>query len=236
MIFLIFFGLKKSRNFILGITAFLYVFSNGIISNSLIRLIEYPWERIDINAPKSADAIVVLSGGRHLPPGDSKIIEWYDPDRFLSGIDLYKAGKANNLIFTGGINPYLQKIPPEGDLYIKEAESMGIPSKDLYTTYPVVNTAEEAKAIKIKLKNIINKKSPNIILVTSAFHMQRAKKLFERESIKVYPYPVDFKSQKISYKSLLLNPLYWVPNSMILHSSSIAIREIIGRLFYKTWK
>ena len=31
-----------------------------------------------------ADAIVVLSGGRHLPPSSyKKIIEWDDPDRFM---------------------------------------------------------------------------------------------------------------------------------------------------------
>ena len=67
------------------------IFSNNIIADSLWRLIEYPLQRLDISSSKSADAIVVLSGGRNtISAGNSKIIEWPDPDRFLSGIDLYK--------------------------------------------------------------------------------------------------------------------------------------------------
>ncbi|WP_308789026.1 YdcF family protein [Prochlorococcus marinus] len=177
----------------------------------------------------------MLSGGRHLPPGNSEIIEWYDPDRFLSGVELYKSGKAENLIFTGGINPYFPEIPPEGDLYKKEALSIGIPKDDLYTTSPVLNTEQEARAIKKLFNSMFNKKRPKIILVTSAFHMQRAKKLFERKNITVYPYPVDFKSQKVNSYSIFLNPLNWAPNAMHLNNSSIAIRELLGRLFYKTW-
>ena len=112
------------------------------------RLLEHPWKRLDYSLVAPSDGIVVLSGGRHLPPGNTKIIEWYDPDRFLAGIELYKANKSNRLIFTGGINPLTAGLPPEGDVYIKEAVSMGLPKEDLYTTYPVNNTLQEAKAIK----------------------------------------------------------------------------------------
>ena len=119
------------------------------------RLLEYPWKRLDYSLVDSSDGIVVLSSRKHLPPGNSKIIEWYDADRFLAGINLYKANKSNRLIFTGGINPLSSGLPPEGDIYIKEAISMGIPEKDLFTTYPVSNTFQEAKAIK---KLIYNKK------------------------------------------------------------------------------
>ena len=45
-------------------------------------------------APR-ADAIVVLSGGRHPAPGVARVSEWEDPDRFLAGLDLYRAGKAS---------------------------------------------------------------------------------------------------------------------------------------------
>ena len=171
-----------------------------------------------------------------MPPGNTKIIEWYDPDRFLAGIDLYKANKSNRLIFTGGINPLSSDLPPEGDIYIKEAISMGLPKEDLFTTYPVNNTLQEAKAIK----KLLNDEFPpliqnRIILVTSAFHMKRAKKVFESEGISVQPYPVDFKSSK-SFISSLHNPLNWMPSSSSLNKSSIGIREIIGRFIYGAWR
>ncbi len=213
---------------------FLFVFSNGIISNSLLQLIEFPWERKDYSNITYADGIVVLSSGRHLPPGNTKIIEWNDPDRFFAGINLYRAKKASRLIFTGGVNPFTPNLPPEGDIYISEAISFGIPKENLFTTYPVLNTLQEAKAIRKLLdENSINQKK--IILVTSAFHMKRAKKVFEKEGINVIPYPVDFKAEE-NFSSLLKNPIKWMPSASHLKESSVAIREIIGRIIYKAMR
>ena len=76
------------------------------------------------------------------------------------------------MIFTGGINPLNSSLlSPEGDIYIKEAISMGINKKDLFTTSTVTNTFEEAKAIKQVLKKNPSREN-KIILVTSAFHMK----------------------------------------------------------------
>ena len=138
------------------------------------------------------------------------------------------------MIFTGGINPLSSDLPPEGDIYINEAISMGLPKEDLFTTYPVNNTQQEAKAIKKLLNDEIPIIQKRIILVTSAFHMKRAKKVFEREGINVFPYPVDFNSNKsFSYSSR--NPIKWFPSSSHLHQSSRAIRELIGRIIYGVW-
>jgi uncharacterized SAM-binding protein YcdF (DUF218 family) len=52
----------------------------------------------------------------------------------------------------------------------------------------VTNTADEAVAVKkMGLGN-------QNILVTSAFHMPRPQRLFEKEGLELVPYPVDFKS------------------------------------------
>ena len=210
-------------------------FSNGILADSLWKFLEHPWKRLDYSEINSSDGIVVLSSGRNIPPGNSKIIEWGDPDRFLAGIDLYKAKKSNRLIFTGGVNPLYPGLPPEGNIYIKEAISMGIPKKDLYTTSSVTNTFQEAKAVKKILNKEISTIQKEVILVTSAFHMERAKTVFEREGIVVIPYPVDFSSHR-SLSSSLKNPLKWVPSSSSLSRNSSAIREIIGRVIYRTRK
>lgn len=232
-VFLFFFLIKKKLKFIYSAIIVLLFFSNGIISDSLWRFLEYPWKRINYSLVNSADGIVVLSGTRHIPPGNSEIIEWLDPDRFIAGIELYRAEKAKNLIFTGGINPFYKNLPPEGDIYINEAVSMGIPREDIFTTNEVFNTFQEAKEIRKLLYKKINSRRKRIILVTSAFHMRRAKGIFEREGIDVIPYPVDFKSSKSLYPSLR-NPLKWIPNVHYLAKSSSAIREIIGRIFYRT--
>ena len=232
LILLSFFIIKKKQKYIYAAIIFLLTFSNYFFSKTLWILLEYPWQRIDYSLVDFADGIVVLSGGRHLPPGDSKIIEWSDPDRYFAGIELFRAKKSNKLIFTGGANPFNSNLPPEGDIYIAEALAMGIPKKNLYTTEPVFNTFQEAKAIS-KLLNKVETKSQNkIILVTSAFHMKRAKKLFEREGIIVQPYPVDFRTSKSFFNSLK-NPISFLPSANNFKSSSDAIREIIGRTIYR---
>ena len=53
--------------------------------------------------------------------------------------------------------------------------------------------------------------TPSILLMTSAYHMKRAKKTFERQNFKVNPYPVDFKTNPKNVT--LKNPSKSIPNS-----------------------
>ncbi len=84
------------------------------------------------------------------------------------------------------------------------------------------------------MQNIKKNNLRKIILVTSAFHMQRAKNIFERKGLIVEPYPVDFKQNSTS-KSMF-NPYYVIPNISNLNKSSAAIKEFIGRAYYRTFK
>ena len=197
-------------------------------------LVEYPWQRIDESQAATADAIVVLSSSVRYPaPGTSKIIEWNDPDRFLAGIKLFQEKKAPKLFFTGGATPYSAEIQTEGNLYKKEAIRLGIPSKAISITHRVFNTADEAREIR---KSFGKKDSQaEILLVTSAFHMQRAKRQFERQGLIVHPFPVDFKTTNKSNSSSWRNPYNWIPNSRSLALSSKALRELIGRVIYRSW-
>ena len=215
---LVIYIIKKKKKFIYSSLVFLFFFSNGIVGSSLWKILEYPWKKLDLDTLLSADGIVVLSGGI--------------PQRFSAGIDLYKAAKADRLIFTGGKSPLDSNAIPEGDLHINKAISMGIPIENLFTTYPVFNTYQEAKAVQNLLKTEIILTRKKIILVTSAFHMNRAKRVFEKEGFDVQPFPVDFQSES-SYKSLLSNPFNWFPTASSLERSSSAIREFIGRIIYQ---
>ena len=227
-----FFIIRNKLKFIYCAILTLVIFSNGIIAQAFLRFIEYPWQRKEFSNLDKAYGIVVLSSGRQLPLGNTRIIEWNDPDRFFAGIELYRYGKGNKLIFTGGFNPYNPDLSPEGNIYSKEVLAFGIPKKDILSTYPVLNTKQEAKAIKQLLDEKIPSKPKRIILVTSAFHMTRAKFVFEKEGISVQPFPVDFKSSK-SVKSIFINPLNWLPSSKSLFNTSFVIRELIGRIVYR---
>ncbi len=215
--------------------AILWIFSLGFISELLWNIVESPWKRIQAPNASYADAIVVLSGGIHPAPGVEEIIEWSDPDRFLAGIELFKEKKAPRVVFTGGSSPFDSKLSTEGKWYAKKAINLGIPKSAIIVTKPVKNTAEEALEVN---KILIHKNSIDlnkVLLVTSAFHMQRASHLFKSQGFIVIPFPVDFKSRGSWAGKTWKNPLAWIPNANSLASSSRAIRELLGRIIYKSW-
>jgi hypothetical protein len=65
---------------------------------------------------------------------DSTNIEWGDPDRFFGGIALFKAGKAQKLIFTGGKIPWDKAKKTEGAVLKEYAISNGIPLEKIFVT------------------------------------------------------------------------------------------------------
>jgi len=95
----------------------LWLAATPLVSDQIMRAAE-GWEvRRPASAVPTAEAIVVLSYGRVHPPGDSGASEWLDPDRFFGGVDLYKAGRAPLLVFTGGWVPWRPGATPEGEIW-----------------------------------------------------------------------------------------------------------------------
>ena len=236
IIILLFTYIYKRNKFALNLAiSILLTFSTGVVSKLLWSFCEYPWERISAESVPKVDAIVVLSGGQKLAPGKSKVVEWNDPDRFFAGVDLYKAGKSSNLFFTGGFSPGEANLKLEGNIYKSKAIELGIPPTHISVTRQVKNTSEEAKAIRQLIRNKYLSDPPRIILITSAFHMNRAKKIFHREGLEVFPFPVDFQSNGVFNSNYFKNPLSWIPNASNLNVSSKALREFYGRIFYRTW-
>jgi len=225
VIILIIIGLIKNKKKLIYIAiGLLYIISTPIFSNNFFKLVEGSEYRKPISAIDSADAIVVLSGMLGINEvGDSTYIEWGDPDRFFGGIALFKANKAQKLIFTGGKMPWDKTKKTEGEVLKEYAISNGIPSGNILVTKDVENTADEAVAVKELISP-----SKRIILVTSAYHMYRAKRLFEKQGFEVIPYKVDFKAignNEVTFMDFL-------PSAVNLELTETGIREIIGRIFY----
>lgn len=202
-------------------------------SNHLIRWSEDYAVRQPASSVAKAHAIVVLSGTMTLAPGPARISEWDDGDRFWGGIELYRAGKAPWLVFTGGWVPWQPDLTPEGEMLKGWALSQGVPESAIQVTDKVMNTADEAAAVAALLPNLptgAGIKSGTVLLVTSAFHMPRARRLFEQTDLKVVPYPVDFKvnaGQPFGAMSLLPSANAWKITEM-------AWRELLGRAWYFT--
>ena len=231
---LIFAGLlSRRRPLIWGGLVVLWLSSTPLIGSLMVRSIE-GWEvRIQAIDAQHGDAIVVLSGGRIVAPGAAGVSEWNDADRFYSGVELFQAGKAPLLIFTGGLAPWDFKAKPEGQILIEYAKALGVPLDNMLTTGAVVNTAEESQAIAKLLSNKgVKIYDPvgqfRILLVTSAFHMPRAQRLFERAGLQVIPFPVDFQVSE----GQILSVLDFLPSAGALKQVELALRELYGRAFY----
>ena len=202
----------------------LIVSSNPIIGNYLMQRLEYPYKPISISTIKEADAIVVLSGMLH-QVGDNEYnkYEFSDPDRFFGGLDLIKENKSDKIIFTAGQLPWTDNWEPEGLILKNKAISFGVPQAKILVTENVKNTYEESIAVTKLIPN-----NSSLILVTSAFHMQRSKYLFEKQGFDIIPYPVDFKTSNA--KTSFMN---FLPSVDSLNNASLFIRENIGRFYYK---
>jgi uncharacterized SAM-binding protein YcdF (DUF218 family) len=216
--------IKNMKKLIYIAIGVLYIISTPIFSNNFFKLVEGSEYRKQIGAIDSADAIIVLSGMLEINEvGDSTSVEWGDPDRFFGGIALFKAGKAQKLVFTGGKMPWDKVKKTEGEVLREYAVSNGIPTENILVTKDVENTADEAVAVKELIRP-----SKRIILVTSAYHMHRAQRLFEKQGFIVISYKVDYKTAGES----AITVIDFLPSAKNLGMTEIGIREIIGRLFY----
>ena len=186
--------------------------------------LEHPYKPIPINTLKNSNAIVVLSGMVHqVGDEDYYTFEFSDPDRFFGGLDLINRNKSDKIIFTGGTLSWTVDRKSEGNILRNKAISLGVEEKKILVTTKVKNTYEESVAVTKLIPN-----NSFITLVTSAYHMQRSRHLFENQGFEVTSFPVDFKSSndKISILSFL-------PNIEALDKTSLFIRENIGRFYYK---
>ena len=194
-----------------------------VISNFSVRYIEKDWSPTTPEQAEKTDVIIVLSG--MLKSGKNhEQLEWEDADRFLAGIDLFKEGKGDLLMFTRGLLPWSKNSISEGEILKIRAIQFGIPEKYILLTGYAKNTEQEAISARQTLSDTVQ----HVTLVTSAFHMNRAKLVFENAGLAINPYPVDFKQ---NYDQITIMDL--IPGSAGIDQWSWVCREILGRMYYR---
>lgn len=122
----------------------------------------------------TADAIVVVSGG------DTEA-------RTAAGIQLFKNGWADTLIFSGAA---LDKTgPSNAEAMQQQAVQAGVPISSIVIDKNSESTQENAKNVKTIFAE---RGYDNIILVTSGYHQRRASLEFNKlaESVTIRNYPV----------------------------------------------
>jgi uncharacterized SAM-binding protein YcdF (DUF218 family) len=224
---LLLWGLARRRRgpLVAGVIVLL-VSSNPLVGRSLIRVTEGWAERKPAASVGQADAVVVLSAGRTAAPGPEQVSEWRDANRFFGGVELFLAGKAPLLVFTGAWTSSDPALPREGEVLAAQAKALNVPPEQILVTGDVANTADEAREVAALLKPRVAR-APRVLLVTSAFHMPRARQVFEQAGVIVDPFPVSFSGSgsRLALTSVL-------PSVSALSQTQTALRELYGRAFY----
>lgn len=115
-----------------------------------------------------ADAIVVLGAAVWPNERPSPALA----SRVEGAVDLYKAGYAPVLVFTGGVGTY---PPSEGRVAGRYAMQLGVPSEAIRFEEQSTSTWANAEgAWEISKQDDIKQ----VIVVSDAFHLARAKRIF----------------------------------------------------------
>jgi uncharacterized SAM-binding protein YcdF (DUF218 family) len=195
----------------------LYAFSTQFTGRLMIGSLERVYEAKTVVASPTADAIVVLNGG--IVRGvNAAGMQWGESaNRYFSGIDLAKAGKAKLLIISAGL------ISGQSAILRQIAIRQGIQPERVILTPPVSTTEDEAHAVS-EIPGI-----HSILLVTSAFHMPRAVLLFRARGLDVSPFPTDQRAPgraRVSQSE-------FIPAAGRLQESETAMREYYALAVYR---
>lgn len=174
-----------------------------------------------------ADAIVLLGGSMMGATNVTRYGEMsMSADRVWQAARLWKAGKAPRIVATGtGCVESTSRVLAD----------FGIPDEAITFADSPRNTEEEARLLAKQLVEgrTAEAGKPKILLVTSAWHMKRARMMFVTYApeLDVVPAPADFENTVATADGVKLLDLF--PNPQHFLFNSIAFHEWLGILGYK---
>lgn len=205
----------------LTIGGLMWIFSTGPIGNAFLIPLERAYK---IPSNVQGDVIVLLGAGVYSGAPD------------LTGIGVPSENALSRLFTVARLQKYLN-IPviisggkvfdhntAEAPILKRFLVDLGIPSDKIVLENKSRDTIENAKYTLEICESLGYKK---LILVTSAFHMNRAVQSFKKVGKNVIPFPANFKTWK--------NQRYgwsdYLPRSF--KAVSVGMKEYLGHLFYQ---
>ena len=174
--------------------------------------------------PRDAQAIVVLGSGLNIAS------EEYGGDtanerslvRLRYGATLARRYQLPILV-SGGLSRTAQRTEADAIADILEQE-FNVPVR--WRETQSLDTADNAR---LSARMLNGAGIHRIVLVTQAFHMPRAQRMFEAAGLAVLPAPTDFKSRN----DKTLTPVDWLPQAKALHYSYYALHEWLGIAWFE---
>lgn len=190
------------------------------ISGRILHTLESQYPPISLshisNQPGQQEAlpdikwVVVLAGG---VVGDQGMpyqlqISHYSRVRLLEGIRLHRLLPGSKLILTGGIG---FDGSPEATTLSRVAEELGVAKGDMILEVE----ARDTKDHPLYVRDLVQKDP--FILVTSAFHMPRAMKMFAKQGLFPFPAPAGHWNPPTNF---------WSPQNFFPTAAGIRLAEL----------
>jgi uncharacterized SAM-binding protein YcdF (DUF218 family) len=161
--------------------------------------------------------VVILAGG---VAGDQTLpiqlqISHYSRVRLMEGIRLHRLLLGSKIILTGGIG---FDGPPEATTLSRVAEELGVAKSDMVLEVE----SRDTKDHPLYVRHIV--KEEPFILVTSAFHMPRAMRLFVKQGLAPIPAPAGHWKPAKEFWS----PVNLFPSASGLRLAELAYHEYMG--------
>ncbi len=219
---------KKKRKKLLWINLVVFfLFSNAFLFNLAVS-----WWEVDtpdiLESETTYDVAILLGGYSDLQITQAKGLHHLSGsgNRFHLAMQLYKEGKFKKWLLSGGSGRLWDSEKQEAifvqDLLIR----LGVDKQDIILEPLSRNTHENAFFSKQKLEE--HHPKGRFLLITSAWHMPRARACFDKEGVEVTPFCTDYKGKKIEFRpeQILL------PNAGTLNDWDFLIKEWVGYLVY----
>lgn len=216
---------KKQKRLIITFVVF-YFFSNSFILDEFMRPYETP------AVPESAipgkyDAGIVLGGMIAYDPTLIRPQFSRAVDRLMQAVTLYKDGKIRIIFLSGGSGSILEKDVLEAQILKDYLLKLGIPDSSIIVESHSKNTRENALFSKPLIDSL--NKNGKYLLITSAMHMPRATRCFEKVGIHVTPFSVD----RYSGPRKFVFDHVFIPTTGALDGWNVLLHEWLGLVTYK---
>lgn len=162
------------------------------------------WQPKPVELPEQSHySYAIVAGGFGSVDADGEGYFNSSSDRFLQAVKLYHAGTVDHILISGGNSKRNDKNFSEGAWAKSEMTKMGVPANLIF----VEDASDGTKANAANSKRILDSlhAQPPFVLITSAFHIPRATKIFKNEGLQVLPYPCNYTEGRgpISAKDLV---------------------------------
>lgn len=202
-----------------------FLCSNRVVVNELALLWEPEIKEESSTLPRLA---VVLGGFAEYDASRKRVQLTESAERLFEAFRLVKNGKVDTVLISGGTASINRELIPESIYARKYLMDLGVDSGKILIDTASKNTWENAKYTKQILESA--KHRGPVLLITSAFHMPRAKKTFAKAGIEVVAHPVQFISDP--GRGYIFSD-YVMPSSQALSNFEVLIKEWVGYMVYR---